>query len=169
LFAVAAHVSHRLVAITYFDKERNGDEHREDEHAAEAIEMQRPSPSSVHKRERHEGHHKHNHADSNRGELGTLFCQTGRYEQVRRVIEDSVDPGQLLRQLHHDADDEGRPQRRRAQQLRQRECGLGLVRAFLCAHLLDVFLYLTGSAQPLQGCQHPKTRLSFQALYDYQH
>lgn len=76
-----------LARMFYLDQEGDGDEDGEDEHAAEAVEVQRPPAAAVHQRDGDERHDDHHRADADRGELGARLAQARRDEQVRRVVE----------------------------------------------------------------------------------
>lgn len=58
------------------------------------------------------------------------------------IYTHSVDAGELLRQLHDHADDEGRPQCRAADELGHGDGGLCLLGMFLGLHLLYVLVHL---------------------------
>ena len=61
--------------------------------------MQAAASALVHEGNGDEGHDDHDGADADGGVLGVRLGQARRDEQVGRVVEDGVDPGQLLRQL----------------------------------------------------------------------
>lgn len=86
----------------------------------------------------------HNGANAYRGKLGNLLGQAGAHEERRGVVEDGIDAAKLLAQLHHDANDQRRTQRRRANQLHGRYMALGLLGALLGAHLLNVLIHGAG-------------------------
>lgn len=156
-----------LRLITNLYEKRDGDENGEDEHAAQAVQVKRPPAHPVHQRYGDQRHDHHYASDADRRELGALLRQSGTLEQVGRVIEHlkpkpvvgrvnnvwvtyGIDTGELLRQLHDDADDEGRPERRRTYQFHHAYRRFRLLGSFLLTHLLDVLLHLVTRSQSSQ-------------------
>ena len=132
------------------DQEGYRDENRKYEHAAQAVQVEGPSAAAIHQRYRHQRHENHHRTDAYCGIFGRRFTQSRRDEQIGGVVEDSVDAGQLLRQLHHNGNRQRHAQRRRAQQLKHRYLRLGLLGLLLGAHLLNVVLNVGRVAQAAQ-------------------
>ena len=113
--------------------ERHRHEYAEEEHAAEAEQVQEASTRHLDERYGHERHDDHDGANHRRRVLGVLDARILEY--VARVVEDGVDARVLLRQVQHNADHGGKEESARGEQAEQARLGQARLELRLVRHL----------------------------------